>query len=174
MAGKWSAYSEEQKDQLLETLESFYNDAEVGPQVQELIEKKFNVTDPQLAASRRHSQEVNQLREQLQTLEARNQEKEIRSRIDTAKNAAQAKYKLNDDEMKEVSKLMVEGGIGDYDKAADYYTLSKQAAKPTTDQLVEHSAMSLPGDADLFKDRNGWARREAYKAINEIERNRPH
>ncbi len=172
MAGKWSAFSEDQKDQLLETLEGFYNDPEVGPQVQGLIEKKFGVTDPQLAQSRRHSKEVETLREQVQTLEAKNSEKEIRQRINDAKSSAQAKHKLTDDDMKEVSKLMLEAGMGDYDKAADYYKLSRQAAKPTSDQIAEHSAMTLPGDMELFKDRSGWARREAYKAINEIERNR--
>jgi hypothetical protein len=172
MPGKWSQFSEDQKDQLLESLEGFYNDPEVGPQVQELIEKKFNVTDPQLAASRRHRAEVEQLREQVQTLESKQQEKEIRTRIDSDKKQAQEKYKLSEDEMKEVSKMMIESGIGSYDKAADYYRLSQQAAKPTSD-IREHSALTLPGDIELFKDRNGWARKEAWKALAEIERNRP-
>lgn len=169
---KWGAFSEEQKDQLLESLEGFYNDAEVGPHVQELIEKKFGVTDPALAQSRRHRQETDELRTQLQTLEAKQTEKEIRNRIDSERKAAQDKYKLADEDMQEVSKLMVESGIGNYDKAADYYRLSKQAAKPTSAHSVEHSALTLPGDMELFKDRAGWARKEAYKAINEIERNR--
>lgn len=172
MAGKWTQFSEDQKDALLESLEGFYNDAEVGPQVQELIEKKFGVTDPALAQSRRHREEVNQLREQVQSLESKQQEKEIRARVDSDKNQARDKHKLSDDEMKEVSKLMIENGIGSYDVAANYYKLQKQAAKPTSDSIVEHSAMMLPADVELFKDRNGWARREAYKAINEIERNR--
>lgn len=169
----WTRFSEEQKDQLLGTLEGLYNDPEYGQTVQEVIEKKFGVTDPQLAASRRNSKEVETLREQLQTLEAKNTEKEIKSRIDGAKRAAQEKYKLNDDEMKEVSKIMVEGGIGDYDKGADYYRMQKQLATPTSDTIVEHSAMTLPGDVELFKDPKGWSRREAYKALNDIERNRP-
>ena len=66
---------------------------------------------------------------------------------------------------------MLENGIGSYDIAADYFTKSRQLAKPTTDHH-EHSSLSLPGDMELFKDRNAWARKEAYKAINEIERNR--
>lgn len=172
MAGKWTAYSEEQKDQLLDTLEGFYNDPEVGHQVQELIEKKFNVTDPALAQSRRHRAEVEELRAQVVSLENKTTEKEIRSRIDKERSEAQTRYKLSDDEMKEVAKTMVESGIGSYDKAADYYRLSKQAAAPTTDKIREHSSLTLPGDVELFKDRVGWARKEAYKAINEIERNR--
>jgi hypothetical protein len=172
MPGRWAQFSEEQKDQLLESLEGFYNDPEVGPQVQELIEKKFQVTDPQLAASRRHKAETEALREQIQSLESRQQEKEIRNRIDSEKNLAQQKYKLTDDEMKEVSKLMIEAGIGSYDNAADYYRLSRQAAKPTPNQHLEHSSLTLPGDIELFKDRNAWARKEAYKALGEIERNR--
>jgi len=172
MPGKWGQFSEEQKDQLLESLEGFYNDPEVGPQVQELIEKKFNVTDPQLAASRRHRAEVEELRTQLQTLESKTQEKEIRNRIDSDKSRAQQQYKLSDEEMQEVSKLMIESGIGSYEKAADYYRLSKQAAIPTSNKIAEHSSLTLPGDIELFKDRNAWARKEAYKAVNEIERNR--
>lgn len=172
MAGKWGAFSEDDKDHLLESLEGLYNDADLGPGIQEAIEKKFNITDPQLAASRRHRKETDELRTQLQTLESKQMEKDIRGRIDSERNQAQTKFKLTDDEMKEVSKLMVESGIGNYEKAADYYQLSKRAAKPTTDKLVEHSALTLPGDIELFKDRTGWARKEAYKAINEIERNR--
>ena len=170
--GKFSLYSEEQKDLMLESLEGLYNDPEQGEIIQTAIEKKFGVTDPQLAAARRHRAETDELRTQLQSLESKQMEKDIRSRIDSEKRQAQDRYKLSEDDMKEVSKLMVESGIGSYDKAADYYRLSQQAAKPTSDKIAEHSAMTLPGDAELFKDRAGWARREAYKALHEIEQNR--
>ena len=172
MPGKWGQFSEEQKDALLESLEGLYNDSELGPGIQEAVEKKFGITDPGLAASRRHRKETDELRAQLQTLESKQMEKEIRSRVDGEKAQAQAKYKLTDDDMKEVSKTMLENGIGSYDIAADYFTKSRQLAKPTTDHYHEHSALSLPGDVELFKDRNAWARKEAYKAIGEIERNR--
>jgi len=172
MAGKWSQFSEEQKDALLESLEGMYNDPEVGEVVQTAVEKKFGITDPGLAAARRHRKETDELRTQIQTLEAKQMEKEIRSRIDGEKAQAQAKYKLSEEDMKEVSKTMIENGIGSYDIAADYFTKSRQLAKPTTDHYQDHSALTLPGDIDLFKDRNAWARKEAYKAINEIERNR--
>ena len=99
-------------------------------------------------------------------------EKDIRSRIDTEKSQALAEYKLSDEDMKEVSKTMIENGIGSYDIAADYYKKSRELAKPTTDHYQEHSSLALPGDMELFKDRNAWARKEAHKAINEIERNR--
>src|SRR5882672_461692 len=157
MAGKWSQFSEEQKDALLESLEGLYNDPEQGQVVQEAVEKKFGITDPGLAASRRHKKETDELRTQLQTLESKQMEKDIRSRIDGEKAKAQADHKLSDDDMKEVAKLMVESGIGSYDKAADYYKLQKQAAIPSTNHYQEHSSLTLPGDVELFKDRNGWA-----------------
>src|SRR5580765_1808486 len=122
MAGKWSQFSEEQKDALLESLEGMYNDPEVGETVQTAVEKKFGITDPGLAAARRHRAETDQLRTQIQSLEAKQLEKEIRSRVDGEKAQAQAKYKLTDDDMKEVSKTMLENGIGSYDIAADYFT----------------------------------------------------
>jgi hypothetical protein len=173
MAGKWSQFSEDEKDKLLDSLESgLYNHPVVGPQVKEAVEQAFGFTDPELAASRRHKKEIDELREQLQASESKTLEKEIRSRVDSEKKQAQDKYKLGDDDMKEVSKLMVESGIGNYDKAADYYRLSKQAAKPTSDHIVDHSAMTLPGDVGLYKNPVKWAREEAYKTINEIERNR--
>jgi hypothetical protein len=172
MPGKWGQFSEEQKDALLESLEGLYNDPEMGPGIQEAVEKKFGITDPGLAASRRHRKETDDLRTQIQSLEAKQMEKDIRSRIDTEKSQAQAKYKLSDEDMKEVSKTMIENGIGSYDIAADYYKKSRELAKPTTDHYQEHSSLALPGDMELFKDRNAWARKEAYKAINEIERNR--
>ena len=173
MAGKWSAFSEEQKDALLDSLENgLYNHPEVGHTVKEAVEKAFGFTDPELAASRRHQKETAELREKIDSLESRNMEKEIRSRVDKERDEAKAKFKLSDDDMKEVSKLMVESGIGNYEKAADYYRLQKQAAKPTTDHIVDHSAMTLPGDIQLYKNPIKWARDEAYKAIGEIERNR--
>ena len=170
MPSKWSTqFSDEQKDQLLDTLEGVYEKSDV---IKEEIEKHFNFTDPQLARSREHKAQVDELRQQITSMEAKQAEKEIRQRIDSEKSQAQARYKLSDEEMKDVSKLMLESGIGNYDKAADYYRLSKQAAVPTSDKAREHSALTLPGDIELFKDRVGWARKEAYKAINEIERNR--
>jgi hypothetical protein len=173
MPNKWSQFSEEEKDKLLDSLETgLYNHPEVGPTVKEAVEKAFGFTDPELAASRRHAKEVNELREQIQTLESSTREKEIRATVQREKEAAQSKYKLSDDDMKAVSTLMVESGIASYDKAADYYRLSRQAAKPSTDAIVEHSSLTLPGDKDLFKDPTGWGRKRAYEVINEIERNR--
>lgn len=171
--GKWAAFSEEEKDKLLDSLESgLYNHPEVGHQVKEAVEKAFGFTDPELAASRRHSKETQELRDQIQSLESKQMEKEIRGRVDSERAQAQTKFKLSDDDMKEVSKLMIESGIGSYEKAADYYRLQKQAAKPTTDNIVEHSSLTLPGDVELFKNPGQWARKQAYQAINEIERNR--
>lgn len=170
--GRFSHFSDEQKDQLLESLETFYDSPKVGTKVKELIEEHFGVTDPSLAMTRQHSAETQKLQERIDTLEAATREKEIRSRVDSEKTAAQEKFNLTDDEMKEVSKMMVESGIGNYEKAADYYRLSKQAAVPRSEQYHERTSLSLPGDIELFKDRNKWARQEAYKALGEIERNR--
>lgn len=173
MAGKWSEYTEEEKDKLLDSLENgLYNHPEVGHTVKEAVEKAFGFTDPQLAASRRHSAEVQTLRDQISNLENSTREKEIRSTVQKDKDAAQSKYKLSDDDMKAVSTMMIESGIASYDKAADYYRLQRQSAKPSSDAIVEHSSLTLPGDKDLFKDPIAWGRKQAYQVINEIERNR--
>lgn len=172
MAGnaKWAQFSEEQKDALLDSLEGLYNEDE---RIQEAVEKKFGYTDPSLATKRALRKENDELKTRLDDFEAKQREKEIKATIQSEKDRAQEKYKLSDDDMKEVSKLMIESGIGSYDKAADYFRLSRQAAKPTSANVQEHSSIMLPGDVELFKDRNGWARKEAYKALAEIERNRP-
>ncbi len=173
MAGKWSQFSEEDKDKLLDSLENgLYNHPEVGHTVKEAVEKAFGFTDPELAASRRHTAEVQTLREEIANRENSTREKEIRSTVQKDKDAAQSKYKLSDDDMKAVSSMMIESGIASYDKAADYYRLQRQSAKPSTDSIVEHSSLTLPGDKDLFKDPIAWGRKQAYQVINEIERNR--
>jgi hypothetical protein len=173
MASNWSRFSEEDKDKLLDSLENgLYNHPEVGHTVKEAVEKAFGFTDPELAASRRHSAEVQTLREQISNLENTTREKEIRSSVQKDKDAAQSKYKLSDDDMKAVSTMMIESGIASYDKAADYYRLQRQSAKPSSDAIVEHSSLTLPGDQDLFKDPIAWGRKQAYQVINEIERNR--
>lgn len=171
MAGnKWSQFSEDQKDQLLDSLEGLYNES---PQIQEAVEKKWGYTDPQLANRRAFQKENEDLRTKIEEMEAKQREKEIRGEINAEKDAAQRKYKLSDDEMKEVSKMMVESGIGRYDRAADYYVLSKKAsAVPSTDKHMERTSLTLPGDAELYKNPIQWARKEAYKTLDEIERNR--
>ena len=169
---KWSQFSEDQKDQLLESLEGLYEDPEVGVQVKEAVEKKFGFTDPGLALRRHSQKQYDDLQEKDNSLESSIREKEIKSRTQSEHDAARDKYKLSDDDMKEVSKLMIESGIASYDKAADYFRLQKQAAIPTTDKVREHSQMRLPGDEGLFKNPVGWARDEAYKVIGELERNR--
>lgn len=173
MAGKWSQFSEEQKDQLLDSLETgLYNHPEVGPTVKEAVEKAFGFTDPELAASRRHKAELDKVTERYETLEAQIREKEIRARVDGDKNTAQKKHGLTDDEMKEVSALMVEAGMGSYDRAAHYYKLSKQSAAPSSEKAAEHSSLMLPGNKELFQNPVGWARKEAYAHINETNKNK--
>lgn len=166
---KWSQFSEDQKDALLESLEGLYNEDE---RIQEAVEKKFGYTDPSLRAKRELRKENDELRNRLDDMEAKTREKEIRSRINSEKDQAKAKYRLTDEDMIEVSKLMLEGGISSYDKAADYYRLSRQAAIPSTANYQDRTALTLPNEPELFKDRNAWARKEAYKALAEIERNR--
>jgi regulator of replication initiation timing len=166
---KWRNFTEEQKDSLLDSLEGLYNENET---VQEAVEKKWGYTDPGLAAKRVLRAENNELRQRLDDFEAKQREKEIRGRVNDDMRSAKEKYNLTDEDMKEVSKLMMEGGITSYDKASDYYRLSKQAAIPSTANFVDRTALTLPNEPELFKDRNGWAKREAYKALAEIERNR--
>src|SRR5262245_43576502 len=165
--GKWSQFSDEQKDSLLDSLEGLYDSPKVGHQVKELVEQHFGVTDPTLAMERRHNETTTALQARIDTLENEGRVKEISRRVDEEKKAAKEKYNLTDEDMQAVSKLMVEQGIGNYGSAADYYRLQKQAATPTPDLAGGHSALTLPDSPELFKDRNGWARKEAYKFINE-------
>lgn len=171
MAGKWAGFSEDQKDQLLDSLETgLYNHPEVGPVVKEAVEKAFGYTDPELALTRRHRAEIDEVKQKYESLETSIREKEIRARVDGDKNAAQRKHELSDDEMKEVSALMIEAGMGSYDRAAHYYKLSKQSATPSSERAQEHSTLMLPGNPELFKNPVQWARKEAHAHINETNR----
>lgn len=168
-SGKWAQFSEEQKDQLLDSLEGLYNENE---SIQEAVEKKFGFTDPSLAAKRTLRKENDDLRDRIDSFEAKHREAEIRRSVNDEMAAAQKKYNLSDDDMKEVSKLMIEGKIASYEKAADYYRLSKQVAIPTTANYAERTALTLPNEPELFKNPRQWAQKEAYKALADIERNR--
>jgi len=69
----------------------------------------------------------------------------------------------------EVEKVMVDESIGNYDTAINYVKAQKALAPATSESISPHS---LPDNKDLWKDKNGFARRTAFDAINELKSGR--
>jgi hypothetical protein len=69
----------------------------------------------------------------------------------------------------DVEKVMVDQKIGDYDTAIRYVQQERALAKPTAESLSPHS---MPDNKDLWKNRNVYARTEAFSAINDLRSGR--
>ena len=69
----------------------------------------------------------------------------------------------------DVEKVMVDQKIGDYDTAIRYVQQERALAKPTAAEMAPHS---MPDNKDLWKNRNAFARSEAFSAINDLRSGR--
>jgi hypothetical protein len=69
----------------------------------------------------------------------------------------------------DVEKVMVDQKIGDYDTAIRYVQQERALAKPTAESMSPHS---MPDNKDLWKNRNAFARTEAFSAINDLRSGR--
>jgi len=69
----------------------------------------------------------------------------------------------------EVEKAMVDESIGNYETAIRYVRAQKQLA-PSTPESV--TPMTMPDAKNLWKDKNAFAKSEAFAAINELKANR--
>jgi hypothetical protein len=69
----------------------------------------------------------------------------------------------------EVEKAMVDESIGNYDTAIKYVRAQKQLAPPTVESITP---MTLPNGKDLWNDKNSFARKSAFEAINELKAGR--
>jgi hypothetical protein len=82
---------------------------------------------------------------------------------------AHAKIKSNGLDPEEIEKVMVDENIANYDTAIKYVRAQKQLAPATAESV---SPMTLPDTKGLWQDRNGFARKSAFDAINELKSRR--
>ena len=64
---------------------------------------------------------------------------------------------------------MVDESIGSYDTAINYVKASKAMAPATHESITP---MTLPDNKGLWEDKNAFARRTGFDAINEIKSGR--
>lgn len=69
----------------------------------------------------------------------------------------------------EVEKVMVDEAIGSYDTAVKYVRAQKQLAPATPESVTP---ITMPDGKELWKDKNAFARKSAFEAINELKANR--
>ena len=69
----------------------------------------------------------------------------------------------------EVEKAMVDESIGNYDTAIRYVSAQKKLAPATPESI---SPMTMPDNKDLWANKELFARRNAFEAINELKAKR--
>ena len=114
-----------------------------------------------------------------EALEMKIQQEEIKNRLEAERKRVAEKYKLSEDDMKNVEKLMIRSDentepVPYYDSAARLYLHSREASVPTPSayspplfQMPEKElwGKGIGNPAEL----NRIAQREAYRALGEIK-----
>ncbi len=159
-----------------ELMQTLLQDPSSREVVQRAAKKKNpTLVIPELDAKDAVMAELQKEREARLALEATISQDKIRARLEAQRSAAKAKYKLNEDDMKEVEKLMTDetDPIPTYEAAARVHAASKKTATPTS------AALSAP--TYEMPDKDVWAKgignksmldriavNEAFAAMNDI------
>jgi hypothetical protein len=174
-------------DQLLAKAREYESSAGVlnqlsqNPKTRETIQRALktlnpNLVIPEIDAGDAIRSELKAEREERQKLEQRLLEREVRENVKERRNTIKEKYKLSDDEVMEVEKLMVDkdNPIPSHDAAARVFLASRAPSTPTP------SSFSPPVFTMPEKDTWGGgigskakldkiAMNEAYAALAEIK-----
>lgn len=135
-------------DQLLahaRSLESSHNLLSTllkDPASREIVQRKLKQLQPELSipeldARDAMAAELAKEREAREKLESEIRQDRVTARVEAQRAAAKAKYNLNEADMKEVEKLIVDpdNPIPTYEAAARVHAASKQTAAPTSAML---------------------------------------
>jgi len=151
------------------------------PASREMIQRQMKKANPSLSipeidAKDAVMNEVNGTRKQIQELEARILERDVRERLERDRAAVKTKYKLNEADINAIEGLMTDQNnpIPTYDAAARVHVASKQTAVPTPSSIVPQ-VYEMP-ERDVWgkgignpAELNKIALREAYEALNDIK-----
>lgn len=151
-----------------------------NPKTRETVQRALktlnpNLVIPEIDAKDAVLAQVGESNKRVEKLEQQIQERDIRDRIERTRAAVKDKYRLSDEDMTGVEKLMVdpENPIPTYDAAARVYLASRQSSTPTpasfappTFQMPEQDVWGkgIGNKAALDKIAMG----EAFNAWNEI------
>jgi hypothetical protein len=125
----------QQSDNLFKTLLTAPDTRE---RMQRLIkEKNPNLSIPEIDSTDRVMAAVAAEKAEREKLEAKILERDVRDKIDRARSGIKDKYKLNDEEVLEVEKLMTdkENPIPTHDAAARVFKASRTVSEPTPMQI---------------------------------------
>ena len=149
-------------------LEALYHDPRTrGPLLQMIKHKSPGTPIPELdAPAQIHAalapklKEIDELKTELRKDKAQKEFEQERSR---------AREIVGEEALPAVEKLMQDKMIGDWETAARHYRMTQETASPGR---RGPTPVTRPAYEGLLKDRRNWARQEAYKAVEEIERQR--
>lgn len=131
-----------------------------------------NLPIPELDMEEHVSKATESANKKIETLENRLMEKDINDRIQKARSQIVKDGLVSESDVPEVEKLMTEKKIPDHRTAAEFFKLQKESARPTPSAFTPNT---LPVDMKTIgKDVNGWARREASAAIDDLMKQRTH
>src|SRR6266446_5285365 len=145
MPASLESMTTEQLQESTRLLHTLLNSPDTREDTLRLIKKKNNVPIPELDAKDAVMGELKKEQDARIALEARLQERDIMERIAKEREKVKQTYQLNDTDVAEVEKLMVDkdAPIPSYAAAAKVYKASKQIAETTT-HLLKPNVYDMP------------------------------
>ena len=163
--------NQEQKDKLMDSLEMIDNDPVLGVQLKKIIKQKFPDAEiPELAVIVAREESEKKIDEKLAASEKRIAEFEAAESKRRSREALIKRGTIKEADIPEVEKFMTENGMSNFEKAADFYAMSKKMSVPASP--VRSHTVQLPSHEGLMKDRNKWGREMAFTALAELEQAR--
>lgn len=159
-------------------LDKLARDPKTRPGLQRLIKQANpDLVIPEIDAVDQVNEKIKASEDKIQSLETKILERDIKDRLERQRAQAKSKYKLSDEDIVEVEKLMThedpEERIPGYDAASRVFTAQRQQSIPTSSN-VSPPVFTMP-DKDVWAKGFGnkaaldrIATEEAYAAWNDI------
>jgi hypothetical protein len=141
-----------------------------NPDIEKSIRREAKRKNPTMSAPDIELEDA--LARQREEFEARLKERDdqtVSARLVNQRAEAHAKIRDAGLSPEEVENTMVDESIGSYETAIKYVRAQKQLAPATPESISPHS---LPDNKDLWSNKNAFAKRTAFDAINELKANR--
>lgn len=156
----------QQDRNLVQFINSIYNDPQLNNEAKALIKKKYpNINIPDYDIRNEVRMMIDQERQERETRERERQEQEETRQFDQTRSSVQKKYGFTDEGMQDLEKFMVDNNVGSYEVAASYRASQDPMPSAATfdDNRWNHSKQE--GFADIAKDPEAWGRTELIKAL---------
>lgn len=163
----------EQRDELAALANKLANSPDTRKDFLRLTKKVApNVPMPEIDMLDEQEKREAVSRDRLEKLENDLRQRDARDKLKERRQALLANGKVKDeDELKEIEKLMLEKKIADHEVAADYYNYQRQMAAPTSGSSYNPNFMNEGAKktlANYWKNPVTAARDEAAKAFQEL------